>query len=161
MKEPDLLFGEMIDKIPTLAWSCRPDGTAEFLNQRWLDYTGLSPEEALGWGWKASIHPEDLGELMDTWLRLLATGEPGEEEARLRRFDGEYRWFLFRAVPVRDERGKIVRWYGTNTDIEDLKRAESLLSAEKKTLEMIAGGSSLTDVLENLCRTIDAQAHCR
>jgi len=158
MKEPDLLFREMIDKIPTLAWSCRPDGTAEFLNQRWLDYTGRSPEEALGWGWKASIHPEDLGKLMDTWLRLLATGEAGEEEARLRRFDGEYRWFLFRAVPIRDERGKIVRWYGTNTDIEDLKRAQSLLSAEKRMLEMIAGGSSLTDVLEDLCRTIDAQA---
>ncbi len=158
MKEPDLLFEEMIDKIPTPAWSCRPDGTTEFLNQRWLAYTGRSPEEALGWGWKASIHPEDSEKLMDTWLRLLATGEPGEEEARLRRFDGEYCWFLFRAVPVRDERGKIVRWYGTNTDIEELKRAESLLSAEMRTLEMIAGGSTLTDVLENLCRTIDAQA---
>jgi PAS domain S-box-containing protein len=76
----------MIEKIPMLAWSCRPDGTAEFLNQRWIDYTGLSPEEALGWGWKYSIHPDDLGKLMDTWLRLLASGEPGEEEARLRRF---------------------------------------------------------------------------
>ncbi len=157
MKETDLLFGEMIDKIPTLAWSCLPDGTAEFLNQRWLDYTGRSLEEGLGWGWKTSIHPEDLGKLMDTWLRLLATGEPGEEKARLRRFDGEYRWFLFRAVPIRDERGKIARWYGTNTDIEDLKRAESLLSAENQMLELIAGGSSLTDVLENLCCTIDAQ----
>ena len=147
----------MIEKIPILAWSCRPDGTAEFLNQRWIDYTGLSPEEALGWGWKYSIHPDDLGKLMDTWLRLLASGEPGEEEARLRRFDGEYLWFLFRAVPVRDERGKVIRWYGTNTDIEDLKRAESLLSAEKRTLEMIAGGANLTDILDNLCRIIDAQ----
>ncbi len=147
----------MIEKIPILAWSCRPDGTAEFLNQRWIDYTGLSPQEALGWGWKYSIHPDDLGKLMDTWLRLLASGEPGEEEARLRRFDGEYRWFLFRAVPVRDERGKVIRWYGTNTDIEDLKRAESLLSAEKRTLEMIAGGANLTDILDNLCRIIDAQ----
>ena len=147
----------MIEKIPILAWSCRSDGTAEFLNQRWIDYTGLSPEEALGWGWKYSIHPDDLGKLMDTWLRLLASGEPGEEEARLRRFDGEYLWFLFRAVPVRDERGKVIRWYGTNTDIEDLKRAESLLSAEKRTLEMIAGGANLTDILDNLCRIIDAQ----
>jgi PAS domain S-box-containing protein len=94
---------------------------------------------------------------MDTWLRVLTSGEPGEEKARLRRFDGEYRWFLFRAVPVRDEQGKVVRWYGTNTDIEDLKRAESLLTAEKRTLEMIAGGASLNDILDNLCRTIDAQ----
>jgi PAS domain S-box-containing protein len=114
----------MIDQIPILAWSCGPDGTAEFLNQRWLDYTGLSPGDALGWGWKGPIHPEDLGKLMDTWLRLLSAGEPGEQEARLRRFDGEYRWFLFRAVPVRHERGKVVRWYGTNTDIEDMKAAE-------------------------------------
>jgi PAS domain S-box-containing protein len=133
-------------------------GTTAFLNQRWLDYTGLSMEEALGWGWQAAIHAEDLEKLMATWLGLLASGEPGQEEARLRRFDGEYRWFLFRAVPVRNEGGKVVRWYGTNTDIEDLKRVESLLSAEKRTLEMIADGASLTDILDNLCRTIDAQA---
>jgi len=114
----------MIDTIPTLAWSCRPDGTTEFLNQRWLDYTGLSREEALEWGWKVSIHPDDLGKLMDTWLGLHAAGEPGEEEARLRRADGAYRWFIFRAVPVRDEKGTVVRWYGTNTAIEDLKRAD-------------------------------------
>jgi PAS domain S-box-containing protein len=127
----------MIDKIPTLAWSCWPDGTTEFLNQRWLDYTGLSMDEALGWGWKASIHSEDLGKLMDTWLRLLASGESGQEEARLRRFDGEYRWFLFRAVPVRDDRGKVVRWYGTNTDIEDLKRAEEKLRQSETELRQL------------------------
>ena len=80
----------MIDQIPALAWSCWPDGTTEFLNQRWLDYTGLSMEEALGWGWKAVIHSEDLENLMATWLGLLASGEPGQEEAPLRRFDGEY-----------------------------------------------------------------------
>jgi PAS domain S-box-containing protein len=148
----------MIDKIPILAWSCLSDGTAEFLNQRWIDYTGLVREEALGWGWKVAIHPEDLDKLMATWLVLLASGEPGQEEARLRRFDGQYRWFLFRAVPVRDGNGKLVRWYGTNTDIEDLKRAESLLAAEKRVLEMIAGGANLTDILDDLCRTIDAHA---
>src|SRR5437660_12744673 len=124
----------MIDKIPTLAWSCRPDGTTEFLNQRWLDYTGLSLEASLGWGWKVAIHPDDLEKLMNTWLRVLASGEPGDEEARLRRFDGEYRWFLFRAVPVRDEQGKLVRWYGTNTDVEDLKRAE--LQVRRDALEL-------------------------
>jgi formate hydrogenlyase transcriptional activator len=127
----------MIDRIPTLAWSCWPDGTTEFLNQRWLDYTGLSMEEALGWGWKVPIHPEDLGKLMDTWLRLLVSGEQGEEEARLRRFDGEYRWFLFRAVPVRDEQGKVVRWYGTNTDIEGLKQAEEKLRQSERELRQL------------------------
>src|ERR1700745_2881336 len=85
----------MIDKIPILAWSCRPDGSAEFVNQRWVDYTGLSMEEAVGWGWQASIHSEHLRKTMEAELRLVASEEPGEEEARLRRFDGEFRWFLF------------------------------------------------------------------
>jgi len=148
----------MIDTIPTLAWSCRPDGTTEFLNKRWLDYTGLSPEQALGWGWKAPIHPEDTEQFMNKWRSLLASDEPGEIEARLRRLDGDYRWFLFRAVPVLDEQRNVVRWYGTNTDIEDLKRTESLLAAENRSLEMIVGGSSLTAILEDLCATIDAQS---
>jgi formate hydrogenlyase transcriptional activator len=130
-------FRRMIDAIPTLAWSCSPDGATEFLNQRWLSYTGLLLEESLGWGWKGAIHPDDLGRLMTTWLGHLASGEPGEEEARLRRFDGEYRWFLFRAVPVRDEQGTVVRWYGTNTDIEDLKRAEEQVRRDEREVRQI------------------------
>jgi len=155
----------MIDSIPTLAWACRPDGTTEFLNQRWHDYTGLSPEEAHGWGWTVPIHPDDLGKLMETWSRLLASGEPGEEEARLRRVDGEYRWCLFRAVPVRDELGHLVKWYGTTTDIEDRKRAEAalhwseaLLAGEKRVLEMIATGDALPRILEALCRVVEEQS---
>jgi formate hydrogenlyase transcriptional activator len=95
---------------------------------------------------------------MDTWKDLLASGKPGEEEARLRRFDGEYRWFLFRCVPALDAQGKALRWYGTNTDIEDRKRAESLLAAEKETLEMMANGAGLHEILDHLCRAIDAQS---
>jgi PAS domain S-box-containing protein len=158
MKESVEQLRMMIDAIPALAWSCRPDGATEFLNQRWLDFTGFSLEQARGLGWNVPTHPEDLGKLMDTWVRLLASGEPGEVEARLQRFDGEYRWFLFRAVPVRDEQGKVVRWYGTNTDIEDFKRAESLLAAEKRALELIAGGASLAAILEDLCSAVDAQS---
>ena len=154
-KRPEDPLRMMIDTLPTLAWSCQPDGATEFLNQRWLDYTGLSFQEALGWGWKVPVHPEDLERLMDTWRNLLARGEPGEEEARLRRFDGEYRWFLFRAVPVRDEQGSVVRWYGTITDIEDLKRAEALLAGENRLLEMMASGCSLANILEALCRLIE------
>ncbi len=148
----------MIDAIPLMAWCSLPDGYVDFLNQRWLDYTGLSLDEALGWGWKATIHPDDLERLTDRWRALLVSGRPGQMEARLRRFDGEYRWFLFRAEAMRDDLGTIVKWYGVNTDIEDRKRAESLLAAEKRTLEMIAGGAPLADILENLCDTIDTQA---
>jgi PAS domain S-box-containing protein len=127
----------IIDTIPVLAWSAHPEGLAEFFNRRWLDYAGLSVEEARGWGWTAAVHPDDLKRLTDYWRSILASGEPGEIEARLRRFDGEYRWFLFRAEPLRDDLGNIIRWYGTNIDIEERKQAEALLAAEKRTLEMI------------------------
>ena len=137
MLPSDDFLRTMIDQMPTLAWSCRPDGSAEFVNQRWLDYTGLSMEEAVGWGWQATIHPEDLGKTMETWLRIVASEEPGKDEARVRRFDGEYRWFLFRAVPVRDERGKVIRWYGTSTDIEDRKQAEEKLRQDERELRRI------------------------
>jgi PAS domain S-box-containing protein len=147
-----------VDAVPTLAWSARPDGSAEFLNRRWLDYTGLSAEEASDWGWTAALHTEDRDRLLDFWRRLLASGEAGGIEARLRRYDGEYRWFLIRIEPVRDNHGGILKWYGANTDIEDRKRAEALLAVEKRTLEMIASGACLADILERLCETIDAQA---
>jgi len=129
---------KIIDAIPTVAWSARPGGWTEFLNRRWHDYTGLSVAQGLGWGWKAAIHPDDLGGLTAAWQALLAKGEPGETEARLRRSDGAHRWFLFRVEPVRDDAGQVLRWYGTATDIDDRKRAESLRAAERRTLEMIA-----------------------
>jgi PAS domain S-box-containing protein len=127
----------IIDTIPTLVWSTRPDDSAEFFNQPWLDYTGLSAAQALDWGWKVAIHPADLKRLTGYWESLIASGEPGEIEARLRRSDGEYRWFLFRGCPFRDEAGKVVRWYGTNADIEDRKRAEESLLERERDLTMI------------------------
>ena len=114
----------IIDTIPALAWSARPDGSAEFFNQHYLDFMGLSAEQAADWGWTVAVHPEDRNGLSATWQRIMASAELGEAEARLRRYDGEYRWFLVRANPLRDEEGEIVKWYGINTDIEDRKRAE-------------------------------------
>ncbi len=127
----------IIDAIPALAWSARPDGSAEFFNRRWLDYAGLSAEEASDWGWTVALHSEDLDRVMDYWRRLLASGEVGETEARLRRFDGEYRWFLFRASPLRNDSGKVVKWYGTNTDLEERKRAEEALRSNEQSLRLI------------------------
>ncbi|MFL5575565.1 MAG: PAS domain-containing protein [Gemmatimonadaceae bacterium] len=117
----------IIDTIPALAWSARPDGTADFFNQHYLDFVGLSAEQARDWGWTAAVHPDDSNELAATWRRIMASQEPGEAEARLRRHDGAYRWFLLRASPLRDEKGDIVKWYGINTDIEDRRRAEAEL----------------------------------
>jgi PAS domain S-box-containing protein len=116
-----------LDWIPTLAWHARPDGFAEYFNKRWLDYTGLSLQEALGWEWRTVIHPDDMRGVLNAWRKILDSGQRGEVEARMRRHDGEYRWFLFRPEPLRDESGNIVRWYATNTDIEDRKRAEDAL----------------------------------
>jgi PAS domain S-box-containing protein len=127
----------IVNTIPTLAWSTRPDGSALFFNQRWLDYTGLSTEQALDFGWRKAIHPDDASLMSDYWRSILASGEPGEIEARLRRFDGEYRWFLFRANPLRDDSGNVVKWYGTNTDIEDRKRAEEALRGREHSLRLI------------------------
>src|SRR5271166_1455316 len=117
-------FRLAVDTIPELVWTSLPDGHVDFFNQRWLEYTGLTLEEAGGWGWQAAIHPEDLAGLVDYWKSLLAFGKPGETEARMRRCDGEYRWFLLRAVPLYDGTGRIVKWYGTITDIEERKQAE-------------------------------------
>jgi PAS domain S-box-containing protein len=120
----------LIDTIPTLAWCAAPDGAIEFYNHRWLEYTGLAAEEAVGWGWRQVIHEQDQIPLEQIWSRLLRSGEAGEAEARIRRADGEYRWFLLRVQPVYDGAHAIVRWYGTNTDIEDRKRAEMRLGEQ-------------------------------
>ena len=110
--------------MPTFAWTALPDGSDDFVNRYWHEYTGLSVEESVGSGWQGAVHLVDLKLHLEKWRISLATGEPFENEVRYRRADGQYRWFLARAVPLRDERGKILRWYGISTDIEDRKRAE-------------------------------------
>jgi PAS domain S-box-containing protein len=124
-----------IDTIPGLVWTSLPDGYVDFLNQRWLDYTGLTLEQAMGWGWQVAVCPADLPRLVTYWRSLLASGQPGEIEARLRRHDGVDRWFLFRGVPQHDERGQVVKWYGQTTDIEDRKRAEEELTRQTAHLD--------------------------
>ena len=116
----------VIDTIPTLVWRAGPEGVPDFLNQPALDYTGLSLDQAET-GWPRAFHPEDKKGMLVKWGAIRESGAPGELEARLRRFDGEYRWFLFRAEPLHDEGGSIVKWYGSSTDIEDRKRAEEAL----------------------------------
>jgi PAS domain S-box-containing protein len=127
----------IIDTIPALAWSTAADGSLEFVNQRWREYAGLSIEQVHGWGWKIAIHPDDLEQLVAAWSAAIACGAPSESEARLRRFDGAYRWFLFRTVPLRDSDGQITKWYGTNTDIEDRKLAEEALRESERSLRLI------------------------
>jgi PAS domain S-box-containing protein len=119
----------VVDALPGLIWTALPDGRIDFVNQRWCEYSHLGVDEAHGGGWQTAIHPVDLPGLLERWRSILVSGEPGELEARLRRFDGEYRWFLFRASPLADASGHLVKWCGTGTDIEDRKRAEEILNA--------------------------------
>src|SRR5580692_4957945 len=144
----------IIDTIPALAWSARPDGSAEFFNRRWLDYAGLTGEEVADWGWTVALHPEDRDRLMDYWRYILASGETGEIESRLRRFDGEFRWFLFRASPLRNDSGKVVKWYGTNTDIDDRKRAKEEL--EKAFNEIAKSEAELRTIIDAIPQLIVA-----
>jgi formate hydrogenlyase transcriptional activator len=160
IKKSEAKLRQVIDAIPILAWCNLPDGPNEFLNKRWHDYTGLAPEESHGWGWQVAFHPEDLPPLMEKWRELLISGEPGEIEARLRRFDGVYRWFLISVEPLHDEAGRILRWYGTSTDIEDRKEAEDrprqenifLKRAEEKIREQEAELRQILDFVPQLVR---------
>jgi formate hydrogenlyase transcriptional activator len=137
LKNSERKLRQVVDTIPTLAWSILPDGANEFLNKRWHEYTGLSAEESHGSGWQVAIHPEDRAPLLQKWQVLLTSGEPGEMEARLRRHDGVFRWFLMRVEPLQDESGKIVRWYGACTDIETLKQTEAKLRDDERELRRI------------------------
>src|SRR5229473_6918618 len=131
----------VIDTIPTLVWRAGPEGNPDFLNQPALDYTGLSLEQAAA-GWPRAFHPDDMAGMLEKWRAIRESGMPGGLEARLRRFDGEYRWFLFRAEPLRDEAGNIVKWYGSSTDIEDRKRTEvALRESEQRFRDYAETGS--------------------
>jgi PAS domain S-box-containing protein len=114
----------VIETIPGYVWSALPDGSIDFINKRWLEFSGLSLQQALGWGWTAAVHPDDRAELVEAWTAAFTSGKPMETEARVGRADGQYRWMLIRNVPLHDKKGKIVKWYGKSTDIDDRKSAE-------------------------------------
>jgi PAS domain S-box-containing protein len=124
----------VIDTIPTLVWSCRPDGAFDYVSRRWSEYTGISAQDALGSGWMAAYHPDDIGKHQEKRLASLVSGEPVINEVRLRRADGQYRWHLIHGVPLRDASGNIVKWYGAAADIEDRKRAEQALRRSEREL---------------------------
>ncbi len=145
----------VIDTIPALVWSKFPDGSADFLNHRFREYTGLSVEEGLGEGWLKAIHPEDPASSVADWRAAFAVGKPFEFEARLRRADGEYRWFLFRGEPLRDEVGKIVKWYGTSTDMEDRKQAEWALQEAQAGLSHVTRVTTMGELVGAIAHEVN------
>jgi PAS domain S-box-containing protein len=142
-------FRLMADAMPQLLWTALPDGYLNWANQRWYEYTGLSAEATLGWGWRCAYHPDDLPEASHRLTRALKSGELYEMEARLRARDGNFRWFLIRATPMRDALGSISKWHGSHTDIDDVRRAQ-------RTLQVFAHlGEALSESL-GLQATLDA-----
>jgi PAS domain S-box-containing protein len=145
----------VIDTIPGMVWSALPDGSVDFVNRPWMEYHGLASEDFHRGSVLAAVHPDDVAVVTRHWRRALSTGRYPEIELRARQADGQYRWFLSPAVPLRDEVGNVVKWYGTITDIEDRKRAEMLLTGENRLLEMLARGDSLALILDAICRLFE------
>lgn len=133
-----------VDTIPLIAWSLRPDGTVDFLNQRWVDYSGLSLEQFVAEPTRP-IHPEDVRRVMEKWRASTAAGEPYVDEMRLRRSDGEYRWHLVRTAPLRDEQGNIAKWYGVSIDIQERKQAEQALKLFRSLLDQSTDAIEIID----------------
>jgi PAS domain S-box-containing protein len=143
-RESDLMdMQALIDSIPALIHTGRPDGYLDYFNKRWLEYLGVTLDELVGWNWTGFVHPEDLDGILTKWRACLATGEVFEYETRVRRADGDYRWMFHRNVPLRDTNGNIVKWYGSSLDIqarkraeEELRRSEFYLSEGQRLAEM-------------------------
>jgi PAS domain S-box-containing protein len=155
IKKSEFQFRTTLDSIPVQVWCAFPDGSAEFQSRPWLEYTGLSAEKARSWGWKDAIHPEDAEQYVRKWLEIKASQAPGEAEARFRRFDGQYRWFLVRAVPLRDEQGNIIRWYGTSTDVDDRKRAEHALHNAEAALAHITRITTMGELTASIAHEVN------
>jgi PAS domain S-box-containing protein len=157
----------ILDAIPTQAWSLLADGRLDYLNQRWYEYTGVSPDQAHRSGAELRgdttgtdlthvvTHPDDVPAAVASWREeILPALKPAEFEIRMRRYDGEYRWFMVRVEPLLDERGRLVRWYGTNTDIEDLKRAQAKLRQDEQELREI------TDAIPQMIAVLSSEGNC-
>jgi PAS domain S-box-containing protein len=144
----------VIDTIPAHVWSTRPDGSVDFINRRWLESTGMALEDALGWDWGSVVHPDDLAMYVDEWHAALTAGQPMESEARLRRADGKYRWWLIRNVPLRDELGNIVKWYGTAIDIEDRRHAEEALREAQANMARVSRVTTMGELTASLAHEI-------
>jgi PAS domain S-box-containing protein len=123
-------YRALAESLPNLVWTCRPDGYCDFLSRQWVEYTGRPADEQLGYGWAEHVHPDDRETVQAEWGAAMLSGDPFDIEFRIRRADGVYRWFRTRALPLRDEAGAVVKWFGSNTDVDDYKRSEQRLRAQ-------------------------------
>ncbi len=134
LRESESRFRQLTESLPLLVWSCRPDGYCDYLGRQWVDYTGIPEAEQIGTGWAQQLHPDDRERVQREWEKAVTTGTYLDDEFRIRGRDGTHRWFKTRAIPIRDQAGNLLRWYGVNLDIEDLKTTEDAL--EKRLLAL-------------------------
>ncbi len=137
LRDSETRWRQLAEAMPHLVWTCRADGVCDYLSPQWVDYTGVPEVEQLGTGWTRAVHPEDLPALQQAWTHAFQAGEIFDTEFRIRRVDGSYRWFKTRALPVRDADGAIVKWYGTNTDIEEFRRIERAIRNSEAQLRLV------------------------
>ncbi len=157
LRESEEVLRALANTIPQLAWMAQADGAIVWFNKRWYEYTGTTPDQVVGWGWQATHDPEVLPRMLTRWNESLRTGNPFEMEYPIRGADGQYRWFLTRVNPVRDRLGHVVRWFGTNTDVDQVKRVEQALREESNVLELLnSTGSALASQrdLRGLLQTV-------
>ncbi len=156
LKSQEKRLRDVVETIPAMTFTALSNGLCTFVNKRWTEYTGLSVEQTSGAGWQRAIHPEDLVRHSEKWRISVATGQVFEDEARFRRTaDGEYRWFLVRGVPLRDQHGNSVKWYGTLTDIEDRKRTEQ----EREKLRQLEADLAHIDRVSTLGELVASISH--
>ena len=146
LRDSESTLRSVIDRIPDFIWSALPDGNIDYLNEGWLAFTGLTQAQALGEGWMQALHPDDVAATGQRWSQATRECAFFEAEQRLRRFDGEYCWFLSRAQPVLDEQGRLVKWYGVNTDISARKKAEEQIAFQASMLEQVHNGVIVVDL---------------
>jgi PAS domain S-box-containing protein len=148
-------FRLIVDGLPALITLRTPAGDLEFANRQYLEYFGTTLEKLKKSAWGENFHPDDRADVLAAWRGAVETGLPCDVECRRRRADGVYRWFQMRGFPLRDTKGRIVLWYLLHTDVDDRKRAEALLAGERRLLEMVARGHSMSGILESLCQLVE------
>ncbi|MFC5547492.1 ATP-binding protein [Massilia aerilata] len=149
LRQSEEVLRALANTIPQLAWMAQADGAIVWFNERWFDYTGTTPDQVVGWGWQSTCEPTVLPLVLERWQASVRSGDPFEMEYPIRGADGKYRWFLTRVNPVRDRHGRVVRWFGTNTDVDEVKRAEQALRDESHVLELLnSTGSALASTRE-------------
>jgi two-component system, sensor histidine kinase and response regulator len=152
LRESERRFRILAEALPHMVWTAQPDGATDYYNARTTEYTGLTSEQLQGWGWQSTIHPENLARCLELWTRSIATGEPYEVEFRVLRADGAFRWHLARALSLRDESGRITKWFGSCIDIDDQKRAQEALREAKEAAE--AANRAKDEFLANVSHEI-------